>query len=81
MRDQSKRSGSLPYRVLLVLLIGSVLALALWAYSSPAPLSARAVLLLAVGLLLIVAIALEVVFRDVTKLRERVRALERDRQE
>ena len=81
MRDRSKRRGSLPYRILLVLLIGGVLALALWAYSSPAPLSARAVLLLAAGLLFIIAIALEVVFRDVTRLRERVRALERDREE
>ena len=81
MRDRSKRRGSLPYRVLLVLIIGGLLALALWAYSAPAPLSARAVLLLAAGLLLVVAIALEIVFRDVTKLRERVRALERDREE
>ncbi len=81
MRDRSKRRGSLPYRVLLVLIIGGVLALALWAYSAPATLSASAVLLLAAGLLLIVAIALEVVFRDVTKLRERLRALERDREE
>ena len=76
MRDEGKRRGSFPYRVLLVIIMGSTLALLLAAFSEPSPLKTRTLLLLLAGLLLIIAIALEVVFRDVTRLRERVRILE-----
>ncbi len=76
MREEGKRRGSFPYRVLLVIIMGSTLALLLAAFSEPSPLKTRTLLLLLAGLLLIIAIALEVVFRDVTRLRERVRILE-----
>ena len=76
MRDEGQRRGSFPYRVLLVIIMGSMLALVLAAFSEPSPLKTRTLLLLLAGLLLIIAIALEVVFRDVTRLRERVRILE-----
>ena len=76
MRDQGKRRGSFPYRVLLVIIMGSTLALVLAAFSEPSPITTRTLLLLLAGLLLIIAITLEVVFRDVTRLRERVRILE-----
>jgi CHASE1-domain containing sensor protein len=51
------------------------------AFSEPSPLKTRTLLLLLAGLLLIIAIALEVVFRDVTRLRERVRILEAQKDE
>jgi CHASE1-domain containing sensor protein len=81
MRDEGKRRGSFPYRVLLVVIMGSTLALLLAAFSEPSPLKTRTLLLLLAGLLLIIAIALEVVFRDVTRLRERVRILEAKKDE
>ena len=81
MRDEGKRRGSFPYRVLLVIIMGSTLALLLTAFSEPSPLKTRTLLLLLAGLLLIIAIALEVVFRDVTRLRERVRLLEERKDE
>lgn len=80
MKEKGKRRGSLPYRVLLVIIIGGVLALVLAAFSTQSPLTARIVLLLFAGLLLVVAVTLEIVFRDVTKLRERVRLMERERE-
>jgi hypothetical protein len=81
MREEGKRRGSFPYRVLLVIIMGSTLALLLAAFSEPSPLKTRTLLLLLAGLLLIIAIALEVVFRDVTRLRERVRILEAKKDE
>ena len=81
MREEGKRRGSFPYRVLLVIIMGSTLALLLAAFSEPSPLKTRTLLLLLAGLLLIIAIALEVVFRDVTRLRERVRILEARKEE
>jgi CHASE1-domain containing sensor protein len=82
MRDEGKRRGSFPYRVLLVVIMGSALALVLAAFSEGAsPLTTRTLLLLLAGLLLIIAVALEVVFRDVTRLRERVRILEARKEE
>jgi hypothetical protein len=81
MKDRSKRRGSLPYRILLVAIVGGALGLALTAFSDPQPqITSRAVLLLFTGVLLLIAIALEVVYRDVTKLRERVRMMERERE-
>ena len=77
MRDAGRRRGSFPYRVLLVVIMGSALALVLAAFSEgTSQPGGRALLLLLAGLLLIIAVALEVVFRDVTRLRERVRILE-----
>lgn len=82
MRDEGKRRGSFPYRVLLVIIMGSMLALVLAAFSDGASrLNARTMLLLLAGLLLVIAVALEVVFRDVTRLRERVRMLEARKEE
>jgi hypothetical protein len=82
MREEGKRRGSFPYRVLLVIIMGSALALVLAAFSEGAsPLGARSLLLLLAGLLLIIAVALEVIFRDVTRLHERVRILEARREE
>jgi hypothetical protein len=82
MRDEGKRRGSFPYRVLLVIIVGGTLALVLVAFSEgQSPLTTRTLLLLLAGLLLIIAVALEVVFRDVTRLRERVRILEARKEE
>jgi hypothetical protein len=82
MRDEGKRRGSFPYRVLLVIIMGSTLALVLVAFSEEqSPLTTRTLLLLLAGLLLVIAVALEVVFRDVTRLRERVRILEARQEE
>ena len=80
MKERSQRRDSLPYRVLLVALVGGVLALVLSAFSDPSPLAARTLLLMLAGVLLIVAVALEVVFRDVARLRDRVRQVEKRRE-
>lgn len=79
MPERSKRRDTWPYRALFVVIIGGVLALVLAAFSNPTPLTPRALLLLPAGLLLVVAIALEIVFRDVARLRERVRSIEKDK--
>ena len=77
MKERNQRRDALPYRVLLIIINGSLLTLLLAAFSNPAPLTTRAILLLLAGILLVVAIALEIVFRDVARLRERLRQLEK----
>lgn len=79
MKERSKRRDSLPYRVLLVVIMGAVLALLLAAFSDIEALTPRTVFLILAGVLLVVAVALEVVFRDVARLRERLREVERNR--
>lgn len=79
MKERSQRRESLPYRALLILILGGMLALLLVAFSNPSPLSPRTMLLLLAGVLLVVAIAVEVVFRDVARLRERLRQSESKR--
>jgi uncharacterized membrane protein HdeD (DUF308 family) len=61
------RRRALPYRLLLVLIVGAVLALILAAFNLTAPLSPRAVLLLFAGVLLLLAAVVEVVFRDLNR--------------
>ncbi len=79
--QKSNRRRALPYRVLSVLIMGAFLALLLAAfYSAPQPLTSRTLLLLLAGVLLLVLLALEVVYRDATRLRERVRLLEKNRE-
>jgi|GEM_PF-6246779 len=58
---------ALPYRVLLVIILGAVLALLLAAFNTTGPLSTRTTLLLFVGVLLLLAAALEVIFRDLRR--------------
>ena len=77
MKERSKRRDIWPYRILLVVILGGILSLLLAAFSNPSPLSARTLLLLFAALLFIVALSLEVVFRDVARLRERVRQNEK----
>lgn len=77
MKEPNQRRDALPYRMLLVIIMGGILTLLLVAFSSPAAPAARTLLLLVAGVLLVVAIALEIVFRDVARLRERVRQLEK----
>lgn len=64
---ESKRRRILPYRLLLVAIIGAVLALLLAAFSVTSPLSARTILLLLAGVLLLLAIAVEIIFRDIRR--------------
>ncbi|HYE12965.1 MAG TPA: hypothetical protein VD968_00825 [Pyrinomonadaceae bacterium] len=64
---EPKRRRLLPYRVLVVVILGAVLALLLAAFSVTSPLSPRAVLLLFAGVLLLLAAAVEVIFRDIKR--------------
>lgn len=80
MKERNKHRDSLPYRVLLVIIMGGVLTLLLAALTETSPLGRRTLLLILAGVLLIVAIALEVVFRDVARLRERLQNLEKRRE-
>jgi len=64
---EPKRRRLLPYRVLVVVILGAVLALLLAAFSVASPLSPRAVLLLFAGVLLLLAAAVEVIFRDIKR--------------
>lgn len=76
--QKSNGRRAMPYRVLSVLIMGAFLALLLAAfYSAPQPLTSRTLLLLLAGILLLVLLALEIVYRDTTRLRERVRLLEK----
>lgn len=70
MKEPNQRRDSLPYRLLLVVILGGVLALVVAALSNPAPLSTRTLLLLLAGVLFLVAVALEVVFRDIQKIKK-----------
>lgn len=79
MKERNQRRDALPYRVLLIIILGGMLALLLAAFSNPSPLAARTLFLMLAGILLAVAIALEIVFRDVARLRERLRQLEKKR--
>lgn len=63
-----RRRWMLSYRMLLVVILGAVLALLLAAFSARSPLSPRTVLLLFAGVLLLLAAALEIVFRDMRRL-------------
>lgn len=75
---RSNRRRAMPYRVLSVLVMGGFLALLLAAfYTAPQSLTPRTLLLILAGVLLLVLFALEVVYRDATRLRERVRLLEK----
>lgn len=76
MPPPSKRRDRMPYRVLHVVIVGGILALLIAAFSSPTPFAPRTLLFVLAGLLLILIIVLEVVFRDIARLRERVRQLE-----
>ena len=68
--------------MLLVVIVGAILALLLAAFSdSLQTLTIRALLLLFAGVLLVIAIALEVIFRDFVRLRERLRTAEKKQQE
>jgi NhaP-type Na+/H+ or K+/H+ antiporter len=58
---------ALPYRVLFVIILGAVLALLLAAFNLTGPLSPRTVLLLFAGVLLLLAAALELIFRDLRR--------------
>lgn len=80
MKERNQRRDALPYRMLLVVIMGGILTLLLVAFSDPSAPAARTLLLLLAGVLLVLAIALEIVFRDVARLRERVRQLEKSRQ-
>lgn len=80
MKERNKQRNSLPYRVLLVIIMGGVLTLLLAAMTETSPLGPRTLLLILAGVLLIVAIALEIVFRDVARLRERLQNLEKKRE-
>ncbi len=80
MRLQSNRRIILPYRILSVVIMGALLALLLAAFSNPTSLTPRSILLLLAGVLFLLVIMLEVVFRDVTRMRERVRSLEKNRE-
>ncbi len=80
MRLQSNRRIILPYRILSVVIMGALLALLLGAFSNPTSLTPRSILLLLAGVLFLLVIMLEVVFRDVTRMRERVRSLEKNRE-
>jgi membrane protease YdiL (CAAX protease family) len=76
--NRSNRRFQMPYRVLLVVIVGAILALLLAAFSdSHQTLTIRALLLLSAGVLLVIAIALEVIFRDFVRLRERLRIVEK----
>ena len=76
--NRSNRRFQMPYRVLLVVIVGAILALLLAAFSdSYQTLTIRALLLLFAGVLLVIAIALEVIFRDFVRLRERLRIAEK----
>ncbi|HVF27690.1 MAG TPA: hypothetical protein VM943_05575 [Pyrinomonadaceae bacterium] len=78
-KNNSRRA--MPYRVLSVLIMGAFLALLLAAfYSAPQPLTSRTLLLLLAGVSLLVLLALEIVYRDTTRLSERVRLLEKNRE-
>ncbi len=81
-RQRSNRRHALPYRVLSVVIVGGLLALLLAAFSGPSQqvLSSRTLLLLLAGMLLVFAVILELVFRDLARLRERVRLLEKERE-
>ena len=81
-RQRSNRRHALPYRVLSVVIVGGLLALLLAAFSGPSQqvLSSRASLLLLAGVLFVFAVVLEFVFRDLARLRERVRLLEKERE-
>ena len=79
--NRSNRRFQMPYRVLLVVIVGAILALLLAAFSgSPRTLTIRASLLLVAGVLLVIAIALEVIFRDFVRLRERLRTVEKQQE-
>lgn len=79
--QRSNRRRTMPYRVLSVLIMGAFLALLLAAfYAAPRPLTSRAMYLILAGTLLLVLLALGVVYRDTTRLRERVRLLEKNRE-
>ena len=69
MLGRKEGQRQLPYRVLLVVIIGGMLALVLAAFSDPAPLSPRTLLLLFAALLLLIAVAVEIIFRDISRLR------------
>jgi hypothetical protein len=58
---------ALPYRVLLVIILGAMLALLLAAFNVTGPLSSRTLLLLFAGVLLLLAAALEIIFRDLRR--------------
>jgi uncharacterized membrane protein HdeD (DUF308 family) len=63
------RRRALPYRILLVVLLGAVLALLLAAFNLTSPLSTRTILLLFAGVILLLAAAVEVIFRDLNRMR------------
>lgn len=65
-----RRPWMLSYRMFIVVLLGAVLALVLAAFSTSSPLSPRTVLLLFAGVILLLAVALEIVFRDIRRLRK-----------
>lgn len=66
-----RRRWMLSYRMLLVVILGAVLALVLAAFSTRSPLlSSRTILLLFAGVLMLLAVALEIVFRDIRRLRK-----------
>jgi len=77
MERESERRFQLPYRVLLVVILGGLLALVLAAFSGTGAVGGRTLLLVAAGVLLVVAVVVEVLFRDLRRLRARVRALEK----
>ena len=77
MERESERRFQLPYRVLLVVILGGLLALTLAAFSGPATAGGRLLLLVPAGVLFVVAVVVEVLFRDLRRLRARVRALEK----
>lgn len=66
-RVEGTRGRALPYRILLVVILGAVLALLLAAFNVTEPLSPRTTLILFAGVLLIVAAALEIIFRDLRR--------------
>lgn len=76
MSKRKEDRRKLPYRLLLVAVVGGILALVLAAFSNPAPITPRTHLLLFAGLLLVVAVAVEIIFRDIARLREHVRSLD-----
>jgi len=65
--NENARRRALPFRVLLVVILGAVLALLLAAFNTTEPLSPRTILLLFAGVLFLLAAALEVIFRDLRR--------------
>ena len=76
MPPRSKRRDRMPYRVLHVVIVAGILALLIAAFSTPSPLAPRTLLVVLAGVLLVLAVVLEVIFRDIARLRERLRQLE-----